>query len=175
MVAKELILNLKHIMKHLSSLMLAMLILVSANTFAQTKVDRSKAPSAGPAPKIQIGKSQTFTLDNGLKVIVVEDHKLPVINYGIVFNNQPINERAAAGYIDMTGALLSKGTKNRTKDQINEEIEFLGANLSASGNGIFGSSLTKHSGKLMAITADMLLNPLFLEEELQTFFQVPFG
>ncbi len=42
---------------------------------------RKQAPAAGDAPKIQIGKAETFKLENGLTVIVVENHKLPKVSY----------------------------------------------------------------------------------------------
>jgi hypothetical protein len=48
-----------------------------------TPLDRSIVPQPGPAPKIQIGSYQTFTMDNGLKVIVVENHKLPNVSYSL--------------------------------------------------------------------------------------------
>ena len=51
-----------------------------ASLAVTAQVDRSKAPAPAPAPKIQIGESETFTLDNGLKVILVENHKRPVIS-----------------------------------------------------------------------------------------------
>ena len=41
------------------------------------QIDRSKQPEPGPSPKIKLGKAETFTLKNGLKVIMVENHKLP--------------------------------------------------------------------------------------------------
>ena len=47
------------------------LLIISTSVFAQ--IDRSKPPKYGPAPVINLGKPSTFTLKNGLKVIVVEN------------------------------------------------------------------------------------------------------
>ena len=44
------------------------------------EIDRSKAPVAGPAPKIQVGQYQSFDLPNGMKVFVVENHKIPTVS-----------------------------------------------------------------------------------------------
>ncbi len=127
---------------------------------------RKAAPQAGEAPKIQIGKAETITLSNGLKVIVVENHKLPRVSYQIFVDTDPLVEGDAAGYVQMMGDLLGKGTKTRTKPQIDEAIDFIGANMFTSANGVNGSCLTKHSDKLLEIMSDVLLNPAFPEDEL---------
>lgn len=127
---------------------------------------RKKAPVAGTAPMIQIGNAETFKLDNGLTVILVENHKLPKVSYRIFVDYDPVLEKEAAGYLDLTGELLSKGTKTRTKAQIDEQVDFLGASLFSDANGVNGSCLSKHSDKLLTIMADVLLNPTFPQEEL---------
>jgi len=127
---------------------------------------RKGAPQAGDAPKIQIGKAETFTLANGLKVIVVENHKLPRVSYQIFVDADPLVEADAAGYVEMMGDLLGKGTTTRTKSQIDESVDFIGASLSTSSNGVSGACLTKHSEKLLDIMSDVLLNPAFPADEL---------
>ncbi len=127
---------------------------------------RAKAPAAGEAPKIQIGKAETFKLENGLTVIVVENHKLPKVNFQIFVNNDPVLEKDASGYVSMMGQMLSAGTKIRSKAQINSEIDFIGASLNTSSNGVSGSCLKKHSDKMLTIMSDVLLNPTFPQEEL---------
>ena len=128
---------------------------------------RKASPTPGSAPKIRIGKAETFKLDNGLTVIVVENHKLPRVSYQLFVDNDPVQEKEAAGYVEMMGALLAKGTKTRTKTQIDEAVDFIGASFSSSANGVNGSCLSKHSDKLLDIMADVLLNPTFPTEELE--------
>ncbi len=128
---------------------------------------RLAAPKAGDAPRIQVGKAQTFKLDNGLTVIVVENHKLPKVAYRVFVDNDPILEKDAAGYVTLMGELLTKGTKTRTKAQIDQEIDFIGASLSSDANGVSGSCLSKHSGKLLDLMSDVLINPAFPAEELE--------
>jgi len=127
---------------------------------------RKSSPAAGNAPKVQIGKAETFKLDNGLTVIVVENHKLPRVSYRIFVDKDPVLEKDAAGYLDMVGELLSKGTKTRTKPEIDQQVDFLGASLFSDANGVNGSCLSKHSDKLLEIMSDVLLNPVFPQEEL---------
>ncbi|MEO6039094.1 MAG: pitrilysin family protein, partial [Saprospiraceae bacterium] len=127
---------------------------------------RKAAPKAGDAPRIQVGKAQTFKLDNGLTVILVENHKLPKVAYRVFVDNDPILEKDATGYVQLMGELLTKGTKTRTKAQIDQEIDFIGASLSSDANGVSGSCLTKHSDKLLTLMSDVLLSPTFPAEEL---------
>jgi zinc protease len=67
----------------------------------------------------------------------------------------------------MAGTLIGTGTKTRTKAQLDEEIDFIGANLSTSSDGIFASSLSKHSNKLLDLMTDVLYNPAFSPEEME--------
>lgn len=126
---------------------------------------RSKAPSPTAARNIELGKYTTMDLANGLKVIVVENHKLPRVSYQLSLLNSTVLEKDQAGYVAMAGDLLSKGTTSMTKAQIDEAIDYIGASLSSSSGGLFGSSLKKHSGKLLDVMTDVLYNPTFPKEE----------
>jgi zinc protease len=128
---------------------------------------RRMAPSAGPAPKIQIPRAETFTLANGLKVIVVPNSKLPRVSFQIFVDAPPIKEAEAAGYIQMMGDLLSKGTTKMTKAEIDENIDYIGATFGTSSSGLTGGCLTKHSDALLTIMSDVLINPAFSEAELK--------
>lgn len=128
---------------------------------------RKAAPRAGAAPTIQIGKAETFRLDNGLTVILVENHKLPQVSYRVFVDYDPVMEKEAAGYIDLMGDMLSRGTTTRTKAQLDEAVDFIGASLNSDGNGMSGNSLSKHSDQLLALLSDVLLHPAFPEEEFE--------
>ncbi len=131
------------------------------------QLDRSQRPQPGPAPVIQLGDFETFTLRNGLQVIVVENDKVPVVSWQLTLNIDPILEGDAKGYVDLAGSLMREGTKNRSKQQIDEEVDFIGASLSTFSTGMFGSSLKRHTATLLEIMSDVLLNPTFPEAELQ--------
>lgn len=134
---------------------------------AEAQVDRTKAPEPGPAPEIQIGEYQSFELKNGLKVFVVENHKIPRVAFSLILDNEPVLEGDKAGYVSIAGQLLRNGTTNRTKAHLDEEIDFIGASLSTSSTGVFASSLTKHKEKLLELMTDVLFNPAFPAEELE--------
>jgi len=146
------------------NLIIIFLILSVCSLFAQ--VDRSVQPKPEPAPEINLGEYESFTLENGLKVFVIENHKLPKVTFSLILDRDPILEKENTGYIELAGQLLRRGTLTKTKEKIDEEIDFIGANLNTSGSGISGSSLTKHFDKLMEIFADVLLNSDFKQEEL---------
>ena len=139
-------------------------LLLATVGFAQ--VDRSQFPKSGPAPEIKIGEAETFTLENGLKVFVVKNNKLPRVSFTLVLEKDPILEGDKAGMTGFVGEMMTAGTTNRTKDQLDEEIDFIGASLSASANSVFASSLKKHQEKVLELMADVLYNPVFPQGEL---------
>ncbi len=149
-------------MKKIFYLTLIMLLTVGV----QAQIDRSIRPTAGPAPKIQLGDYEFFTLENGLKVIVVENHKVPKITYQLSLDIDPILEGNHAGYVSMAGELLRSGTHSKSKAEIDEAIDFIGASLNTYSTGISGSVLTKHSNEFLDIMSDVLFNPTFPAEEL---------
>jgi len=151
-------------MKKLNILILSIL-LFPFITFAQ--LDRSIRPKAAPAPEIKIGDYESYELPNGLKVFIVENSKLPRISLSFIFDYDPILEGDKAGLSDITGQLLKTATKTRTKAQIDEEIDFIGASIYTSTGSINASSLTRHKEKLFEIVSDVLINAQFLESELE--------
>lgn len=146
--------------------LLSILLFVASSTLVAQKVDRSQIPQPGPAPEIKIGDAETFSLDNGLKVYVVENNKLPTLSVSLSFFRDPILEKEKSGMLSMFGQVMSAGTTSRTKEQLDEEVDFIGASLNATSTGMYGYSLTRHEDKLMELMTDVLYNPLFSEEEL---------
>ncbi|WP_370001002.1 M16 family metallopeptidase [Winogradskyella sp.] len=129
------------------------------------QIDRSKQPEPGPAPKITLEKPGEFKLDNGIEVLVVENHKLPRVSYSLTIDNKPIREGEKAGVSSILAAMLGNGTTNIPKDEFNEEIDFLGANLGFGAQGAFASSLSKYSDRIIELMADAAINPLLTKEE----------
>ena len=128
---------------------------------------RKQAPKPGPAPTIEIGDSETFKLDNGLTVILVENDKLPRVSFQLTVDVPDFSEGDKAGYSSIAGDLMGRGTKSRTKAQIDESVDFIGANFGTSSAGMFGSCLTKNADALLEIMSDVLMNPTFPEEEFE--------
>lgn len=127
--------------------------------------DRSIKPQAGPAPEIQLGSTESFEMENGLKVFVVENHKLPKVSLSLQFKYHPELEKDAVGVSSIAGSLLGTKTTTRSKDEIDASVDYIGASLGTSATGIYASSLTKHLPVLMDLFSDVLLNSEFTKEE----------
>ncbi len=139
------------------------LFLISITISAQ--IDRSQQPKPGPAPKINLGKPATFELKNGLKVLVVENNKLPRVSATLTIDNPPIFEGDKAGVSSLTGSLLGSGSKNISKDAFNEEVDYLGASISFSSQSARLNALSKYFPRVLELMADAALNPNFTQEE----------
>lgn len=130
----------------------------------QAQTDRSQ-PKPGPAPKISLGKPKQFELKNGLKVLVVSNHKLPKVSYTLTFDNQPFAEGEKAGIDELTGSLLGNGTLKTPKEAFIEEIDFLGAHIDFHTSGVSAFGLSKFKNRILELMAEGTLQPLFTQEE----------
>lgn len=142
-------------------------VVVAFSLTAQTTIDRSTAPAPGPARVPTIASYESFELKNGLKVFVVEDHKLPRISMSLILDRDPIVEGEKAGYVAIAGDLLGSGTTTRTKAQLDEEVDFMGARFSTSASSMNIGGLSKYTDDLVEIMSDVLLNPSFETEEFE--------
>ena len=133
--------------------------------FAQ--VDRSKLPEPATPRPINISDYTSFELKNGLKVFIIENHKLPRVSYNLILDREPLLEGDKVGYLSMVGQMMRRGTKTRTKEQIDEEIDFIGASLGAGSTNVFASGLSKYNKKILELMTDVIFNPTFPEEELE--------
>jgi zinc protease len=122
-------------------------------------------PKPGPSPTINIKKPETFTMPNGLKVMIVENHKLPRVSFSMTIDNAPYAEGNKKGVDELTGSLIGSGTKKITKDAFNEEVDFLGADINFSSSGAYASGLSKYGSRILELMADGALNPVFTQEE----------
>lgn len=140
---------------------------IFVSTLAVAQIDRSKQPKPGPAPTINVTQPGTFNLNNGLKVLVVEDHTLPAVRVQLVIDNPLHASGKKAGVEAIVSAMLGNGTTNISKDDFNEEVDYLGANISFGSESAYASSLSEYFPRIMELMSDGIKNPLFTEEEFQ--------
>ena len=123
-------------------------------------------------PTVNVPAVQETTLDNGLRVAVIQKRGLPLVTASLLVKAGARNEEESeAGLANMTGALLIKGTENRSATAISEEIEFLGGRIN-SGAGWNSSSITinvmkKSLGRALSIMADSALRSNFPDSEIK--------
>lgn len=133
-----------------------------------SKIDRSVQPKPGPAPKVNLGKAQNFTLPNGLKVLVVENHKLPRVTFSLFLDNPPSVEGAIKGVDNLTSSLMGNGTSKISKDEYNEQLDFFGASIRFSVHSIGGTTLSKYFPEVLSLASKGALDPLFTQDELDS-------
>ena len=126
--------------------------------------DRSQ-PKPGPSPTINIKKPETFSLPNGLKVLVVENHKLPRVSFNLSIDNAPFAEGNKKGVDELTSSLIGNGSVKTSKDAFNEEIDFLGANINFFSSGASASGLSKYAKRILELMAEGALTPNFTQDE----------
>lgn len=149
-------------MKKLCIGVLSSLIVFSAT--AQATIDRSVRPKPGPAPVISFKDPVMYKLQNGIVVLVVEDHRLPKVSATYSIDAGPIKEGTKAGTLDIMGGMLSEGTTSMKKADFDEAVDEMGADVSLDASGGSASALTRYFNKAFGLMADALLHPSFPQE-----------
>lgn len=125
------------------------------------KLDRAKRPVAGPAPKISIADPVIFELKNGIKVLVVENHKFPTVSVTYHLDVGPISESPKVGVVNLLNFMLNEGTAVHSKAQFDERIEQLGGEVGVSATNGGASAITKYFQELFFLMAEALRKPAF--------------
>jgi len=154
-----------------SRLQLSFLLLCLSSTALFAQLDRSIMPTPGPAPRTAFPDYSLDTTRNGIRIVVVENHEIPTVGMRLIIDRDPILETDSVGYVAIAGSMLREGTTTRTKDQLDEEVDLLGASLSSGGSAVYASGLSRHLDRLTELMADITLNPSFPEKELQKLLQ----
>jgi zinc protease len=145
-----------------------------------SKVERlNRAPVSKDILKVKLPRPIETTLPNGISVMILEDHRFPLVTVMFdISGSGPMYEPAAQpGLAGATARLLSEGTKTRTSKQIAEQIDSLGASLSASAGFGSSSTIVAASGlsdkfdEWFALTRDVLLHPNFPANEVAQYQQ----
>ena len=140
-----------------------------------SKVERlNRAPVSKDILKVKLPRPIETTLPNGINLMILEDHRFPLVTVQFDIDGAgPMYEPAGQpGLAGATARLLAEGTKTRTSKQIAEQIDSLGASLSASAGFGSGSTVVAASGlsdtfeQWFALAADVLLHPSFPADEL---------
>ena len=147
------------------SLVFASCVTTQKGSQKMTQFDRNTQPQPGPAPRINLGTPKTFTLNNGLRVLVVENHKLPRVSASLRIDNKPVFEGDKAGVFTLLSRMLGSGTQHISKDQFNEKVDFLGASISFGSQSARMQSLSKFFPEVFSLMADGALYPVFTQEE----------
>ena len=138
-----------------------------AGMVSAQKVDLNAMPKPGPTPTINITKPKSFTLSNGLNVLVVENNKLPRVNMTLSIDRPPYFEGNKVGVSQIMSDQLGNGTTTMSKDDFNKRVDYLGANLGFYGSGGAANTLSKYFPEVLTLMADALINPKFSADEIE--------
>jgi zinc protease len=152
-------------MQRMKTKIVSLIAIVTVSFALNAQIDRSKMPKPGPDPVVKLGKAEKFTLSNGMTVILVENHKLPRASANLTIDNKPVFEGEIAGVSSIMGSLLGRGTASISKDDFNEKVDYLGANIEFFSAGAFASSLKRYFPKVLELLADAVQNSQFTQEE----------
>ncbi len=143
---------------------------VAGSVLAQTPYQDLKYPKLND---IQLPQVEQVTLSNGMRLFILEDHELPLINLSARIRVGSIDEPPEkVGLASLTGTVMrTGGTTSRTGEEIDEELELIAASVET-GIGLSSGSasmsvLSKDLGTGLPILADILMNPAFPEEMIQ--------
>ncbi|MEO6656587.1 MAG: pitrilysin family protein [Pyrinomonadaceae bacterium] len=134
-----------------------------------------KNPPGPLAPvSFDIQKPFVTTLDNGLRVVVIENERLPLVSFRLAFNSGDTNDpNDATGLTSAMASMLTEGTANYTSLQLAEKIERLGSSISANASDDFtiiaASALSLYSSEILHLLAEVVLRPTFPENELDLY------
>src|SRR3954470_8869590 len=154
------------------ALVLGVSILMPRVGVAQVEIDRTKPPVLGPPPRVSLPPIVTRQLTNGLKLMIVEQHELPLADFVLlVGSGTTADPTGKTGVANLTAAMLREGTTTRKSLEIADQISFLGISLNPSSSWE-SSTLSLHTptGQLdsaLALFADVALHPSFPSNEFE--------
>ena len=142
-------------------------------TFSYSQVpDRSKPPELGPPPSMNLPAIQHLKLSNGISVVLMEKHQVPLVEVDLLIKAGMVNDpKDKPGLASVTTSMMEEGAGTRNALELADAIDFLGANISAfAGWHTAGVSMFTPLSKLddaLALFGDMCLRPTFPIEELE--------
>lgn len=138
----------------------------------KSSFDRSKRPTPGQSPLVQVPDVWTAKTKNGIKVIGTKSSEIPTVAFELTINGGhalQINAPDKAGLAQLTAAMLNESTKNYTAEQLSEELEKLGSSISVSAGDnstvLSARSLTKNLDATLALVEEVLKRPRFSQED----------
>ena len=156
----------------LSALGIACVILFGVVLTAQNAPDRSKPPALGAVPQLKLPTIQKRALSNGVPVWLIEAHEVPLVQVTLLVKSGSSDDPAGKfGLASLTAAMLDEGAGSRSALEIADEIDFLGADLSASSS--FDASAVRlgvpvaRLSQALSVMADVALRPTFPDAELE--------
>src|ERR1051325_11204389 len=178
------------IINNRSNVILALMLIVLASSLAlgqagappqqqpTTKgaVMKGKAPVNKEVLKVKLPRAEEATLKNGLQVVLLPSHKLPTFNMQMVVMSGGLSDKPDyRGLANFTASLLREGTTKRSSKDIAEQVDALGATLTANSglssltSTVSTSGLVENLDPALELFADVISNPTFPQAEVDKY------
>lgn len=128
------------------------------------------APAGAEDGALKLPPFKKVVLNNGLTLLLMEQHEVPIISLNFIVQSGSVADpEGKEGTASATAALLRKGTKSRSADQISNELDFVGGQLDSDATFDYSNGtaefVKKDIAKGLDLVADILLNPTFPQDE----------
>jgi zinc protease len=128
------------------------------------------AEAQGPLAELKLPPYKRVKLQNGMTLLLMEQHEVPLISFSVVIRSGAIADPPGKdGLASVTAELLRKGTKTRTADQLSGELDFIGGQLATNAapdsSRLAAEFVTKHLVKGLDLLVDVVLNPTFPQDQ----------
>ncbi|MFC2131841.1 insulinase family protein [Bacteroidota bacterium] len=158
-------------MKRTTLLLIVLLGLFFRLNAEVTEIDISQKPEPLPENEFKFPEYKQVTLDNGLKLFVIEDHEQPTIALRLLVAGGKSVDALKPGVAEITAGLLTKGTKKMNALDIAKKIDGVGASIPANASTDFitvnASGLTKHIDVILNVFSQVITAPVFPEDEFE--------
>lgn len=146
-------------------------------TKAEGTVLKNKAPVSKELLRVKLPKPQEADLANGVHLIVLEDRRTPQVSFSMIIDGAGgyYDPPAIPGMAGFTATLMREGTTTKTSEQISEQLDRLAAGVSVSAGisspfaTVNGNGLTNNLDTVLALMADVLMNPSFPQAEIDRY------
>jgi len=129
-----------------------------------SSIDRTVEPPAGNEPELSIPAKWEATLSNGIQVYGIENRELPLVDISLVIEGGVYQDKIdLPGVANMVANVLPQGTRNRTPEELEEEIELLGSEINMNAGreeiSMNASTLTRNFDRTLSLMKEILLEP----------------
>lgn len=129
-----------------------------------SSIDRSVEPAAGKEPEVNLPAIWKATLANGIQVYGIQNKELPLVELNLVINGGVLQDKTELpGVAAMVASVLPQGTKNRTPEELEEEIELLGSSINIYAGreemSVNANALSRNFEKTVALMKEIILEP----------------
>jgi zinc protease len=140
-------------------------------------VMKGRAPVSKEILKVTLPKPQEADLSNGVHLMVLEDHRAPIVNFQLLIEGAGgyYDPKDVPGLAGFTATLMREGTESRTSEQISEQLDRLAATVNVNASiaspfaTVTGSGLSDSVDTVLAIMGDLLVHPAFSQTEIDRY------